>query len=268
MEQAYKELLKKYNSLLEENRRLKTELALLKGEDGLSMPESETATELSSSTINKYSSSKEKINLFRSLFKGREDVFARRWYSKTLDKNGYQPVCENEWNEEYCDKKKYKCSDCPNRKLMSLTDNDIYRHLSGKDFSEAGKLEDWVHSFLLSDGHNKAFSDGLKLFDRYCLGPYTMSLSLFSRCCGPEENMKYQVNAEWFEKRVQSLKKTLQSNDDMPPLIVHYVDHGFELCDGNHRFEVLTQLSVKEYPVIVWITEKDEYEEFVGKYTP
>lgn len=45
MEQAYKELLKKYNSLLEENRRLKTELALLKGEDGLSMPESETATD-------------------------------------------------------------------------------------------------------------------------------------------------------------------------------------------------------------------------------
>lgn len=138
---------------------------------------------------------------------------------------------------------------------------------SAKEFAEAGKLEDWVHLFLLSDGHNKAFSDGLKLFDRYYLGPLTMPLSLFSRCCGPEENIKYQVNAEWFEKRVQSLKKTLQANDDMPPLIVHFVDHGFELCDGNHRFEALTQLVVKEYPVIVWITEKNEYEEFVGKYT-
>lgn len=95
-----------------------------------------------------------------------------------------------------------------------------------------------------------------------------MPLSLFSCCCGPEENIKYQVNAEWFEKRGQSLKKTLQSNDDMSPLIVHFVDHGFEICDGNHRFEALTQLGVKEYPVIVWITEKDEYDEFVGKYTP
>lgn len=139
---------------------------------------------------------------------------------------------------------------------------------SAKEFAEAGKLEDWVHLFLLSDGHNKAFSDGLKLFNRYYLGPLTMPLSLFSRCCGPEENIKYQVNAEWFKKRVQSLKKILQSNYDMPPLIVHYVDHGFELCDGNHRLEALTQLGVKEYPVIVWITEKDEYEEFVGKYTP
>ncbi len=137
---------------------------------------------------------------------------------------------------------------------------------SAKEFSDAGKLEDWVHSFLLSDGHNKAFSDGLKLFNRYYLGPLTMPLSLFSRCCGPEENIKYQVNAEWFEKRVQSLKKTLQSNDDMPPLIVHFVDHGFELCDGNHRFEALTQLGVKEYPVIVWITEKEECEEFIERY--
>lgn len=137
---------------------------------------------------------------------------------------------------------------------------------SAKEFADAGKLEEWVHLFLLSDGHNEAFSDGLKLFDRYYLGPVTMPLSLFSRCCGPEENIKYQVSEEWFEKRVQALKEKLKSNDDMPPLIVHFVDHGFELCDGNHRFEALTQLGVKEYPVIVWITEKDEYEEFVEKY--
>lgn len=130
---------------------------------------------------------------------------------------------------------------------------------------------DIINTYVFSSAtcaNGEIDADGLKLFDRYYLGPYTMPLSLFSRCCGPEENMKYQVNAEWFEKRVQSLKKTLQSNDDMPPLIVHFVDHSFELCDGNHRFEALTQLGVKEYPVIVWITEKDEYEEFVGKYTP
>lgn len=60
--------------------------------------------------------------------------------------------------------------------------------------------------------------------------------------------------------------EALQSNNDMPPLIVHYVDHSFELCDGNHRFEALTQLGVKEYPVIIWITEKQEYEEFTQRY--
>ena len=40
----------------------------------------------------------------------------------------------------------------------------------------------------------------------------------------------------------------------------------FELCDGNHRFEALLRLGIKEYPVIVWMTEKDEYDDFVKNY--
>ena len=74
----------------------------------------------------------EKVNLFRSLFKGREDVFARRWYSKATGKAGYQPVCQNEWNRQLCDKRKFKCAECPNRQFAALTDKDIYRHLEGK----------------------------------------------------------------------------------------------------------------------------------------
>lgn len=30
----------------------------------------------------------EKVALFRNLFRGRKDVFARRWYSRTTDKSG------------------------------------------------------------------------------------------------------------------------------------------------------------------------------------
>lgn len=50
--------------------------------------------------------------LFRSLFRGREDVFARRWYSRASDKSGYQPVCLNKWNRAFYDKKKFKCAEC------------------------------------------------------------------------------------------------------------------------------------------------------------
>ncbi len=75
----------------------------------------------------------EKVELFRSLFIGREDVFAKRWYSPTSGKSGYQPVCEREWNNKFCDKKKYKCTECPNRKFAILSNNDIYNHLEGKD---------------------------------------------------------------------------------------------------------------------------------------
>lgn len=75
----------------------------------------------------------EKVTLFRSLFRGREDVFARRWYSLKTDKSGYQPVCTREWNPVYCNKKKYKCAECPNREFQQLGYTDVYAHLEGKD---------------------------------------------------------------------------------------------------------------------------------------
>ena len=75
----------------------------------------------------------ERVELFQSLFRGREDVFARRWYCVKTERSGYQPVCLNEWRQGLCDKKKYKCTDCPNRQFKALEYGDFYRHLEGRD---------------------------------------------------------------------------------------------------------------------------------------
>lgn len=129
---TYDELLKKCALLERENAALKAELAEFKG---IPVPPVTESARLSSDTVgvNMYSTPADKIKLFRSLFAGREDVFAKRWYSKTTEKGGYQPVCKNEWDKNLCDKKKYKCNVCPNRALLPLTDGDIYAHLAGKD---------------------------------------------------------------------------------------------------------------------------------------
>lgn len=109
----------------------------------------------------------EKVDLFRSLFKGREDVFARRWYSKTSGKAGYQPVCQNEWTP-MCDKRTFKCADCPNRHFSPLTDNDIYRHLEGKDADGRDVIglyvlnEDNTCHLLCTDFDNKNCEHGYK----------------------------------------------------------------------------------------------------------
>ena len=141
---------------------------------------------------------------------------------------------------------------------------------SAKTFAGAGKLEEWIHTYLLSDGHNKDFSDGLKLFDRYFLGPMKLPMSLFRRCCGPEEDMKYRVDGEWFEKHVEELQKVITEVKDMPPLIIHYLEENgkfdFELNDGNHRFEAYKRLGFSEVNVIVWITEIHELEDFKKKF--
>ena len=137
---------------------------------------------------------------------------------------------------------------------------------SARAFADAGRLEEWVHAYLLSDGHNKEFSDGLKLFDRYFIGPVRMPLNLFTRCYGPEEGMKFRAHPRWFEERVGKLMEVIPQEEDMPPLIVHYVEGGFELNDGNKRHEAFKRLGVTAYEVIVWITEKSEYDEFMAKY--
>lgn len=89
----------------------------------------------------------------------------------------------------------------------------------------------------------------------------------YTRCCGPEEGMKYHIPADWFEKHVTKLQDVLMQQEDMPPLIVHYVEGGFELNDGNHRLEAYSRLGIAEYYVIVWITEKEELEDFKEKYS-
>ena len=50
-----------------------------------------------------------------------------------------------------------------------------------------------------------------------------MPLWLLTSCCGPEENMKWRINEEWFEKHVNELSEVLKKETDMPPLIVHYL---------------------------------------------
>ena len=56
----------------------------------------------------------DKVALFRGLFRGREDVFPRRWDNPRSGKSGYSPVCHNEWLRGVCGKPKVKCGECPN----------------------------------------------------------------------------------------------------------------------------------------------------------
>ena len=137
---------------------------------------------------------------------------------------------------------------------------------SAKAYAEAGKLDAWIHLYLNADGHNIPFSDGLKLFDRYYISPALFPVSLFTRCAGPEPEMKYQIDKDWWEKRVADMEKSIMADPDMPPLIVHYVDGEFELNDGKHRHKAYENLGIENAWVIIWITEDTELDDFMQKY--
>ena len=74
----------------------------------------------------------DKIALFAGLFRGRTDIYAVRWENVRAGRSGFQPACANEWARGMCDKRKTRCSACPNREFLPL-DLDVVRdHLRGR----------------------------------------------------------------------------------------------------------------------------------------
>ena len=85
------------------------------------------------SVVHARSPAADKIALFRVLFRGREDVYARRFESHKTGRAGYAPACGNEWVRGICEKPRIKCGDCPHRAFLPVTDEVVRWHLSGKD---------------------------------------------------------------------------------------------------------------------------------------
>lgn len=114
------ELLKKIEFLSSENRRLIKENERLKAQLGIALckpdentipgPTAEKFIHDDEPTdrglfpgVNSRSDATLKIKLFMSLFKGRDDVYARKWENKRKGTSGYSPSCVNEWKPGLCD---------------------------------------------------------------------------------------------------------------------------------------------------------------------
>ena len=137
---------------------------------------------------------------------------------------------------------------------------------SAKEFAQAGRLEEWVHRYLHAEGDNVPFSDGLKKVPRSFFGLTEMPVALFTRICGPEEGMRWPVDAGGFERIVNELVDALRSGRDVPPMIIKYEANEFELNDGNHRHEACIRAGISVFPTIIWITEEADRDDFIAKY--
>ncbi len=84
-------------SLETERRTLKARLSVIEKQD-----RTESSGASFSTKVTGASPPNEKIALFRSLFRGREDVYPRRWENARTGRVGYAPVCANEWKPKLC----------------------------------------------------------------------------------------------------------------------------------------------------------------------
>jgi hypothetical protein len=167
LENQLQEALRECASLREENERLK-KLLSLHPEDRTPTPKpsiSEPSTPYTfANQVTNDSSIETQIALFRSLFRGREDVYPVRWEGRKGN-SGYSPACANEWNRTFCRKPVVKCADCENRELKPITDEVIRGHLLGKHtVGVYPLLPDETCWFLAVDFDKKAWQEDAAVF--------------------------------------------------------------------------------------------------------
>lgn len=137
-----------------------------------------SSAQLQETSINNQSPQEDKIRLFRSLFKGREDVFPRRFENSKTGKSGYAPVCRNEWKAGICQKPKKACQDCNSRAFVPVSDEIICNHLKGegptdqvgRDFTIGvySLLIDETCWFLAVDFDKSTWAEDAKAFLETC----------------------------------------------------------------------------------------------------
>ena len=114
---------------------------------------------------------KEKVALFRSFFRGREDLFPKLWTSRA-GKKGYSPACTNDWASGVCGKTRkppVKCSECDNRKFLPVTDQVIMDHLQGRHvIGVYPMLPDDTCWFLAADFDKETWMDDVSAFRETC----------------------------------------------------------------------------------------------------
>lgn len=129
------------SALQEENRNLKARLGFEspcniagKMAGGVSEPEAARRQLDDGAPVSEIcgtSSAADKIRLFMSLFRGRDDVYARRWENRKKGTSGYSPSCLNEWENGLCRKPKGTCAGCAHKSYAALDETVIDEHLRG-----------------------------------------------------------------------------------------------------------------------------------------
>jgi superfamily II DNA or RNA helicase len=112
----------------------------------------------------------EKVSLFRSLFRGRTDVFPVRFMSKKTGKPGYAPACSNKWEPGLCLLRTGgRCGDCVNQAFVPVSDQVVTEHLQGRHvIGTYPLLEDETCWFLAVDFDRSSWKEDIVALAETC----------------------------------------------------------------------------------------------------
>ncbi len=157
--------------LREENERLRHLLALHRIPVSLSLPDHSPQIQIAKPIIeeSKEERARKRVALFRDLFRGREDVYARRW-EKADGRSGYAPADLKDWRAINASKPEdRKRIERSTRKFLPLTEAVIQDHLLGKEtIGIYPLLADETCWFLAVDFDKKTWAQDSREFLETC----------------------------------------------------------------------------------------------------
>jgi hypothetical protein len=134
--------------------------------------------------------------------------------------------------------------------------------ISAQKWARDGKVEGWVHKYLLSGKGGKSdpeFSQGLKRENRLWNGPVELNLNDLSPAVGTEPGLEYVVDKDRWVAWTSRLAKTFSNPASLPPLIAEYRRGELSIRDGNTRYGAMRLLGWKTCWVIVWYNSESDY---------
>ncbi len=113
--------------------------------------------------------SADKVRLFRSLFRGRPDVYPTRFVSKKTTRFGYAPACANKFVPGVCELPRIRCGECPNQAFRLVDDQAILNHLQGRHVMGVYPLlEDDTCWLLAADFDKSTWREDVTAFAETC----------------------------------------------------------------------------------------------------
>jgi hypothetical protein len=133
---------------------------------------------------------------------------------------------------------------------------------SAQKWARDGKIEAWVHKYLLSGRGGKTdpeFSQGLKREKRWWNGPLELGLDALSPAVGTTPDMEYVVDSDYWAARTSLLAESFSGPLALPPLIAEYRAGKLSLRDGNTRYGAMKLLGWATCWVIIWYNSEEDY---------
>jgi hypothetical protein len=133
---------------------------------------------------------------------------------------------------------------------------------SAQKWAGEGKIEEWVHKYLLIGRGGKSnleFSEGLKREKRWWNGPIELSLNDLSPAVGTNPEMEFVVEKVKWYVRTSKLAESFSNPISLPPLIAEYRAGELSLRDGNTRYGAMRLLGWPKCWVIIWYNSESDY---------